>query len=214
MIVHNKKRATLFIKITLVIIMALSWNLYFTNYSQKDSLNIAEFPKTIGTWVSEDLPIPEEDLSLLETNNAFVRRYTDRTSGAEVYLYLVYSQHNRKVAHPPELCYTGSGISIIQNVHDPIPVEYKNLTIPTNRLKLLRKNFEHISFYWFKVGDRFTANYWEQQILIAFNALTGSRAGSSLVRISADVNDNQEKAIRNVKSFVNLITPALFQYLP
>jgi EpsI family protein len=211
----QKRQGVLFIKIVLGILIVLSWNLYFTNFSQKDTLDIKTFPKTIGTWTSEDLPISKEDLSMLETDNAFVRRYTDRTSGAEVYLYIVYSQHNRKVAHPPELCYTGSGISIIENVHDPIPVEYKSLTIPTNRLKLLRKNYEHISFYWFKVGERFTANYWEQQILIAFNALLGGKSGSSLVRISADVvNDNNEKAIRNVKSFANLITPALFEYLP
>ncbi len=211
----NKSKGTLFIKVVLGIIMVLSWNLYFTNFSQKDTQEISRFPQTIGTWTSEDLPIPPEDLAMLETSNAFVRRYTNRANGAEVYLYLVYSQHNRKVAHPPELCYTGAGISIIENVHDPIPVEYKSLTIPTNRLKLLRKNFEHMAFYWFKVGGRLTANYWEQQILIAFNALRGSKAGSSLIRISADVeNDNEEKAIQNVKSFANLITPALFEYLP
>jgi EpsI family protein len=212
---QTKQRGTRFIKIVLGILIILSWNLYFTNFSQTDTLDIKMFPKTFGTWTSEDLPISQEDLSMLETDNAFVRRYTNGINRAEVYLYIVYSQHNRKVAHPPELCYTGSGISIIQNVHDPISVEYKSLTIPTNRLKLLRKNFEHISFYWFKVGEKFTANYWEQQILIAFNALTGGRAGSSLIRISADVvNDNQDKAIHDVKSFANLITPALFQYLP
>jgi EpsI family protein len=212
---HNKNRGTLFIKGVLVILIVLSWNLYFTNFSQRDTIHISVFPKTIGTWTSEDLPISEEDLSMLETDNAFVRRYTNRANGAEIYMYIVYSQHNRKVAHPPELCYTGAGISIIQNVHDPIPVEYNNLTIPTNRLKLLRKNYEHIAFYWFKVGGRFTANYWEQQLLIAFNALKGSTAGSSMIRLSADVvNDNPEKAIQNIKSFANLITPELFQYLP
>jgi EpsI family protein len=210
-----RRQGTLFIKITLGILMVLSWNLYFTNFSEKDTVKIIEFPKTIGSWTSEELPISKEDLSMLETDNAFVRRYTNRENGEEVYLYIVYSQHNRKVAHPPELCYTGAGVSIIQNVHDPIPVEFKSLTIPTNRLKLLRKNYEHLAFYWFKVGEKFTANYWEEQILIAFNTLVGSKSGSSLIRVSADVvNDNQEKAIRNVKSFTNLITPALFQYLP
>jgi hypothetical protein len=43
----------------------------------------------------------------------------------------------------------------------------------------------------------------------------GSKAGSSLIRVSADVvNDNQEKAIRSVKSFTDLIAPELFKYLP
>lgn len=199
----------------LLIAVLLSFNLYFKTAYQEDTVSIDTFPRTIGTWISQDLPISKEDLSILETKNAFVRRYTNTVGGGEVYLFLVYSQHNRKVAHPPEICYLGSGVSIIENVHDPIPVDYKNLTIPTNRLKLLRKKFEHIAFYWFKVGDKLTSNYLEQQLLIAFNALLGQKKGSALIRISADVNSaDQGEAIRNIKSFANLITPSLFRHLP
>ncbi len=205
----------LLIQAVLLVTLVLSWNFYFQTATEHDTVNIADFPKTVETWVSEDLPISKEDLSMLETRNAFVRRYTNTSDGGEVYLFLVYSQHNRKVSHPPEICYLGSGVSIIQNVHDPIQVEYKNLTIPTNRLKLLRQNFEHISFYWFKIGKTFTSNYWGQQILIALNAIRGGTAGSALIRISADVvSGDQEKAIKNIKSFTSSITPALFQYLP
>ena len=200
---------------TLLIALVLTWNLYFQTVTEHDIVNISDFPKRIGTWVSEDLPITQTELSILETKNAFVRRYTNTLDGGRVYLFLVYSQHNRRVAHPPEICYLGNGISIVQNVHDPIKVEYNSLTIPTNRLKLLHLSFEHISFYWFKIGDRFTANYWDQQILIALSAIRGGTAGSALIRISADVvNGDQEKAIKNIKSFTNVIASALFQYLP
>lgn len=206
---------TILIQMCLLIAVLLSFNLYFKTAYQEDTVSIDTFPRTIGTWISQDLPISKEDLSILETKNAFVRRYTNTVGGGEVYLFLVYSQHNRKVAHPPEICYLGSGVSIIENVHDPIPVDYKNLTIPTNRLKLLRKKFEHIAFYWFKVGDKLTSNYLEQQLLIAFNALLGQKKGSALIRISADVNSaDQGEAIRNIKSFANLITPSLFRHLP
>lgn len=206
---------TILIQLCLLIAVLLSFNLYFKTAYLEDTVSIDTFPRTIGTWISQDLPISKEDLSILETKNAFVRRYTNTVGGGEVYLFLVYSQHNRKVAHPPEICYLGSGVSIIENVHDPITVDYKNLTIPTNRLKLLRKKFEHIAFYWFKVGDKLTSNYLEQQLLIAFNALLGQKKGSALIRISADVNSaDQGEAIRNIKSFANLITPSLFRHLP
>jgi|CXWL01.1.fsa_nt_gi EpsI family protein len=199
----------------LVLVSILAMSLYFKTATQQDTINISAFPKIIDVWTSEDLPISKEDLSILETKNAFVRKYTNTVDGAEVYLFLVYSQHNRKVAHPPEICYLGGGVSITENIHDPIPVEYKNLTIPTNRLKLLRKNMQHIAFYWFKVGDRFTSNYWEQQGLIALSSITGTSKGSALIRISANIaDDDQNKAIRNIKSFVNRISPSLFEYLP
>ena len=211
----HKRKKTLIIQFTLLAAFFLSANLYFKTATQEDTIDINAFPKAIGTWVSENMPISSEDLSMLETKNAFVRKYTNTVGGGEVYLFLVYSQHNRKVAHPPEICYLGSGISITENIHDPIVVEYKNLTIQTNRLKLLRKNLEHIAFYWFKVGNKFTANYWEQQLLIALSSIKGQVTGSALIRISADVNSaDQDEAIRNVKLFTNLITPSLFKYLP
>lgn len=209
------KSKTITIQLCLLVSLILTFNLYFRAAFREDSISIDSFPRTIGTWVSKDLPISKEDLSILETKNAFVRRYTNTEGGGEIYLFLVYSQYNRKVAHPPEICYLGSGVSITENVHDPIRVEYNNLTIPTNRLKLLRKKFEHIAFYWFKVGNKFTSNYWEQQLLIALNALFGQTKGSALIRISADVNSaDQGEAIRNIKAFTNLITPALFKHLP
>lgn len=210
----NQKK-TRIIQIILLVAFILSLNLYFKTATEHDTVDINTFPRTIGSWTSEELPISSEDLSMLETKNAFVRKYTNNVDGGEVYLFLVYSQHNRKVAHPPEICYLGSGVSITENIHDPITVEYNNLTIPTNRLKLLRKNLQHIAFYWFKVGNRFTSNYWEQQLLIALGAITGSSQGSALIRISADlVNDNQDKAVYSIKSFTNLITPILFKDLP
>lgn len=208
----SKTRA---IQIILILVSFISLNLYFKTAIEKDTISINEFPRSIGPWTSEELPISKEDLSILETKNAFVRKYTNTVDGGEVFLFLVYSQHNRKVAHPPEICYLGSGVSITENIHDPINVEYKNLTISTNRLKLLRKNLQHIAFYWFKVGNRFTSNYWEQQLLIAINALSGTSKGSALIRISTDItSEDQDKAIQDVKSFTNLITPSLYKYLP
>jgi EpsI family protein len=211
---HNLSK-TRQIQVILIVVAILSLNLYFKTATEKDTVSIADFPRSIGPWTSEELPISKEDLSILETQNAFVRKYKNTVDGGEVFLFLVYSQHNRKVAHPPEICYLGSGVSIIENIHDPIKVEYKNLTISTNRLKLLRKNLQHLAFYWFKVGNRFTSNYWEQQLLIAINALSGVSKGSALIRISTDItSEDQDKAIRDVKSFTNLIVPSLYKYLP
>ena len=84
----------------------LSWRVYFKSYVQSDNLSIHHFPKVIGDWTSEDLPISDDDKAILETDNVFVRRYTNSID-EEVSLFIVYSENNRKVSHPPEICYTG-----------------------------------------------------------------------------------------------------------
>jgi len=212
---NNNSNQLLLITLTLAITLVFSWVLFFKQAVQKDTVDINLFPKTIGTWTSVDLKITPDEFAILETNNAFVRLYTNSVDKTKVMLYLVYSQTNRKVAHPPEICYTGGGMTILEDVHDTIPVHYKNLTIQANRLRMTRKNYTQIAYYWFKVGDHFTSNYWKQQLLIAFYTLLGKHPSSALVRLSADVEDNNiDNSITIIKKFTNLITPDLFSYIP
>ena len=192
----------------------ISWQLYFKVYRQEDTVDIKQFPKTIGKWRSEDLPITDDEYAILETRNAFVRRYS-RDGGPNVYLFIVYSQNNRKVSHPPEVCYIGGGVTVVNNTRDTIEVPVQNLVIRTNKLLLEFKNFQQLAVYWFKVGDSFTSNYWKQQFLIAAKTLLGKPSSSALIRISADVNgDDLARSNQSIKEFAQEIVPFLFQYLP
>ena len=211
----NNSNQLVLICLTLVATAVISWALFFKQAVEKDTVDINHFPKVIGTWSSVEMPITKDEFMILETKNAFVRLYTNSVDKTKIYLYLVYSQTNRKVAHPPEICYTGSGLSIIEDLHDTIPVQYKNLTIQANRLRMTKGNFTQIAYYWFKVGDHFTSNYWKQQVLIVFYTLVGRHPSSALVRVSADVVGNDvNKTVMNIKSFIDLIAPKLFLYLP
>jgi len=91
-----------FILILFLAVGTFSWRIYFKSYVQSDNLSIHHFPKVIGDWNSEDLPISDDEKALLETDNVFVRRYAN-SNDEEVFLFIVYSQNNRKVSHPPEI---------------------------------------------------------------------------------------------------------------
>lgn len=191
----------------------LSWGQYFKVYRQKDTIDISEFPAEIEGWQSEEITLTELELTILETDNVFVRRYFN-DQGSEVYLFIVYSQNNRKVSHPPEICYTGSGAAIINSIHSKIDLANGKF-IPANRLMVEKGSVEQVLYYWFKVGDSFTANYWKQQGLIVLKSLFGRPASSALIRISANIENGQElKAIEQIKEFGQLIVPHLYEYLP
>jgi len=192
----------------------LSWKVYFKSYVQKDNTSIHHFPKVIGGWASEDLPISDDEKALLETDNVFVRRYTN-SNDEEVFLFIVYSENNRKVSHPPEICYTGGGATILSSVSDSIPSDSQDLSIDVRRLKIERGRIIQIFAYWFKVGDSFTSNYWKQQSLIAFKSFLGQPASSALIRISSTVKNNSDaNATILIKKFGKLIIPHLKTYLP
>lgn len=211
----KKKDPDLWIILLLLLISsAISWNLYFKNYSQKDTVNIADFPTTIEGWVAKDLPLTDVEYDILETKNVFVRKYSKAKHG-DVYLFIVYSQNNRKVSHPPEVCYTGAGIAVLSNTLDAIPAVEGKEEIKVNKLLLDSRGMKQSAFYWFKVGDTFTSNYWRQQMLIAVKTILSRPSSSALIRISTDVVDqNVEAADQELKAFGNLITPQLYQSLP
>jgi len=78
----------------------------------KGEVKMADFPMAIGEWQSKDIPLSERDFEILETRNLIMREYKN-FSGELVYLYIIYSGDNRNVVHPPEICYTGGGATII-----------------------------------------------------------------------------------------------------
>ena len=194
---------------------AISWQLYFKVYNQKDTVSIHAFPQTIAEWNAEEIPINQQDKAILETDNVFVRRYTN-PQGEEVYLFIVYSQNNRKVSHPPEVCYTGSGATIINNVHDFFSTGSSLGDIKVNRVTVEQGRERQIFFYWFKVGDTFTPNYWKQQGLIALKSFRGQPSSSALIRISTPARNERddENATRRLKDFGRIILPDIYKHLP
>ena len=204
-----------FIILLFIISAAISWHLYFKVYSQKDTVSIHSFPQRIADWSAEEIPISQQDKAILETDNVFVRRYTN-PQGEEVYLFIVYSQNNRKVSHPPEVCYTGSGATIVNNVHDSFSTDASLGDIKVNRVTVEQGRERQIFFYWFKVGDTFTSNYWKQQGLIALKSFRGQPSSSALIRISISARKEEDdaNATQKLKDFGRMILPYLQKHLP
>jgi len=201
--------------VTLLIFTAVvSWHFYFKNYYGDDEISIHAFPKDIGHWTSTEQKITDDEYAILETRNAFARKYTAST-GEVVYLFIVYSKNNRKVSHPPEVCYIGSGYSVLDNMQASFKRPNSNEVIRTNRLVLEFGNSQQIAYYWFRVGNTYTSNYLKQQILIAWKTLIGRPSSSALIRISTDVIEaDQKHAEEIVSEFARMILPYVEQYLP
>ncbi len=208
-----KNKKLIIILLLIVAAGIMSWTTYLKEYDQKDTISIHSFPKEINGWTSEELEITDDEYAILETRNAFTRKYTG-PEGQVVYMFTVYSQYNRKVAHPPEVCYTGSGIKVISNTVDTIPVPEQNVTIKAHKLALERRRYKQVAYYWFKVGDTFTASYWKQQLRIAFKNLIGQPEGSALIRVSATHDGDDQQAVADIKQFTRLALPAIYKHLP
>jgi len=170
---------------------------------------VAEFPMTIGEWQGKELPLSELDYKILETKNLFVRDYKN-AGGNSVMLYVVYSEDNRKVSHPPEVCYMGGGVTIV----DKSTVELSP-AIKAMKMIVENKDSQQMVVYTFKAGDIYTAQYTKQQWKVVFDRLLGKRTAGALIRFSTNIKDNNaQTAFRLIKSFCSEIEPLLAKHMP
>ncbi len=208
------KKNVLIIIVIIVISIFVSWSSFWGQYGQRDTVNIHYFPRQLGGWTSREMHISENDYEILETKNAFSRIYQS-PQGEKIMLFIVYSQYNRKVSHPPEICYTGSGVTILNKTGMDFNLGPKAGHLGVARLTGQEGRAKIMIYYWFKVGSSFTPNYWKQQIMIALGSLLGRPVSSAMVRLSVVVDPRDPaKADRTALKFTELITPHLNQYLP
>jgi EpsI family protein len=200
--------------IIVVVILVAASVIGFVSYlpTRTDSalrIKVDAFPKAIGEWTGTDIALSERDYEILETRNLFVREYKN-LQGDSVYLYLIYSEDNRKVSHPPEVCLLGGGLTIV----DKKPVQITN-SIKATKLLVEKANSRQVMVYWYKAGDFNTDTYLSQQLKIVLGRMLGKRTPGAMIRVFTDIKDNNEaRATDLIKSFTAQIEPLLAKYTP
>jgi len=180
-----------------------------TRFDKAAKVLMSNFPMTVGEWQATDIPLADRDYEILETKNLIMRDYKN-TKGDSVYLYIVYSENNRKVTHPPELCLTGGGLTIV----DKSSVQLTN-NIRGVKLLMEKGDARELVVYWFRAGSLNTDSYVKQQLKVVFDLLRGKRTSCALIRLTTQIKDNnQEAAPELIKSFSAQIEPLLAKYVP
>lgn len=160
---------------------------------------VSRLPLQIGEWRGTDLAVDQRAYEILETKNLILREYA--RGNDRVYLYLIYSQDNRKVTHPPEVCFEGSGIAIVKK--DKIPLELaEGKKIVANGLIVEKEGSSNLVVYWYKAGPYHLDNYLKQQWHIALSRLRFKQTSGALIRLTSEIPPSgQEKTLQNIRQF-------------
>jgi EpsI family protein len=193
----------------LIIVSVVGFISYLpTRFDKATKVLMADFPMKIGEWQATDIPLTDRDYEILETKNLIMRDYKN-TKGDSVYLYIVYSENNRKVTHPPELCLTGGGFTIV----DKSSIQLTN-NIRGVKLLMEKGDARELVVYWFRAGSLNTDSYVKQQLKVVFDLLRGKRTSCALIRLSTAIKENGEEALGLIKEFCAQIEPLLARYVP
>jgi len=206
-----KKYKTFTAVFLVLILTAIAGNFFYFSgvIGRSNEVSIANFPKTIGEWSSVDVPLDKRVYELLETKNLIMRDYKNQ-KGESVNFYIIYSQDDRKVSHPPEICLQGDGATVVEKTQLKV-----GNNIDATKLVLEKRNSREIAVYWYKAGKDFTNNYISQQLRFSLGRLMGKKTSLALIRVIAVVENNDEKqAIAKIRSFCSAIEPLLQKYAP
>ena len=168
---------------------------------------IFEFPKTIGEWISQDMPLSEKTYKLLGTKNIIMRNY-ENNSGDIINLYVVYSVNNRCVSYPPEISLEGKDKTITtkSNVAIAKSIKAVKLTVETEKSR-------ELLVYWFRANSFNTDSYIKQQVRVSIDKMLRRNFSVSLISVMIEIKENGEvAAFDRIKSFCELIEPLLNQY--
>lgn len=160
------------------------------------------FPLEIGGWTGVETPPDERTLEILETRNVLSREYKD-PDGNAVHLLLVSSDKDRRVAHPPEVCYLGSNYNITKEETHVIQADGQSIEMREFEASPERypERVEEVG-YFYKIGDAYTMNYYKQQLQFAFDRLTRAETKVMLIRAAG-------KSRESVRTFLEVLVPYL-----
>lgn len=160
------------------------------------------FPMQIGEWEGTAIAPDERDLEILETRNVLSRDYKN-PQGDALHLFLVSSKKDRRVAHPPEVCYISSNFNVMNA---------QESRVGEGALAVLVKTFTAVQernaddrqevLYLYKIGKRYTTNYYAQQLQFALDSLSKENSEVLMIRLAG-----RNKAV--LEAFLKELLPVL-----
>jgi len=189
--------------IVLLVLLAgtcvFSINLFSSERTAHDEVDIKKFPYAIGDWRGKDLEITEQEYKILETRNLILREYTN-PQNEKVSLFIVYSETNRSVFHPPEVCMMGGGLEITEKGVEKI--DYDGRAISANRIRAGKGGGQMLSLYCYKAKNLYTANFYLQQAYFALNQIFHSQVKGATIRVTVPIAGSEEEALAILKKFL------------
>ena len=190
----------------LIITSVVSMNLFLYEKTSHDRLNIHALPLIIGDWKGTDIEPTEKEYKILETRNLILRKYSN-PSNVEIFLFIIYSETNRSVFHPPEVCLIGSGTLIEDKSVEKI--SFDRYSFSANKLCLRKGAYKEIALYCYKAGDFYTANYYLQQARLAVHQIFGKTEPGATILVSMSEDGGDKMTLETLKEFLSEAIKAL-----
>ena len=188
---------------------------------------LAEFPKQLGAYGSEDIPLSDETLEVMGKGVFLDRMYmrpagvpleqatADATGPVSLFIGYFPTQRTGQTIHSPQHCLPGAGwIFESSSVVELPPVNgHKN---EVGDYLISNGNAKSEVLYWYRSHGRTVANDWAAKLYTLSDSILYSRTDAALIRIVTPLQSGESRAVARDRAiaFANRITPLLPAYIP
>ncbi len=168
----------------------------------------ATVPRALAGWNARDLEVTERMITFLETRDVVYRRY-EKEEEPPVTVALIRGAGRRKAAHPPEVCYAGSGFDILDR--GSLHLADGNFDLEARTLSATGPGGRLLCAYYYLSGRRATASYLRHQWDFLLDAFSGGGGRSLLVRLDTFVErgETEESARERLRALGGELLPIL-----
>ena len=179
-----------------------------TQYDEINITNLQSIPMQIGHWQGKDIALNEAVYEILETK-AIIHRVYFSNKNDNIFLSIVHYNDTKVDFHAPESCLGGLGLKTTKAYQELI-VHPNGKEQIINVAKIISKNAfnDTLTYYFYKSGKFIGANYIKMRLNIAANKLFNNDTKGSLIRVSTNIKNGDEKKAENqLIQFIENIYP-------
>jgi EpsI family protein len=202
--------------IILILLLATSGFVFLDNHlaGKPVTVNLEDFPFTVGNWRGTPYFVEDRVKELLETDYILSRDYVSE-KGEHVYLSLVYYPDNKIGFHNPESCNTGVGMKVLEERLVPVTVGLgvgKQKQINLNMLVLGHEEPTKVIYYFYLTGDAMTGKYSTFRWEMMQQQMRFKRPSGAQVQLHIPIRGNVEDTRKLVANYMTSLAPVLLSY--
>ena len=174
---------------------------------------LSEFPAELGAWrvVRQDT-FNQATLAVLRPTDYLSRRYQD-PNGKAVDLYIGYHDGGQGSGpiHSPKNCLPGNGWYEVSS-------SAMDMDVNGERVRLAQAVYgqedrKELFVYWFIVRGRTLSNEMGLKVAEIINSVRNGQRGASFVRLSVATEDDPQKAMSTLETFLQQAYPAIHSFM-
>ncbi len=172
-----------------------------------------EFPATIASWHSEDIPYDAEVVSAIGADDYINRVYSEGTPPIELYVGYYRDQRSGDRIHSPENCLPGSGWEPIHSARIEIGTK-GGRPVLVNEYLVEKGASRDLVLYWYQTRWRIIASEYGAKYWLVVDGLRRRSTDGTMVRIWTTASDGEISARARATEFASHIYPQVAALLP